>query len=107
MKARLQILPDEPRGIAWPSSARGVKTFGKSFIKTQKFAQTVLLSQATSETHAFSYQLLLRERCTLNGLPVLNGRKEWATVGQYGPKPLGYTRHTVDRTMGCDAERRS
>lgn len=24
MKARLKILPDEPRGVAWPSSARGV-----------------------------------------------------------------------------------
>jgi hypothetical protein len=25
------------------------------------------------------------------GLPALSGRKEWATVGQYGPNPLGYT----------------
>ena len=37
---------------------------------------------------------------------MLNGRKEWATVGQYGPKRLGYTRHTVDRTMGRYSERR-
>ena len=63
-------------------------------------------TQVTSETHALSYKLLLRERCTLSGLSVLNGRKEWATVGQYGPKPLGYTRHTVDGTMGCNFERR-
>ena len=41
------------------------------------------------------------------GLPVLNGRKEWATVGQYGPKLLGYTLHTMVGTMGRDAERRS
>ena len=71
------------------------------------WCETVLLSQATSETHALSYKFLLRGRCTLSGLPVLNGRKEWATVGQYGPKHLGYTRHTVDGTMGCDSERRS
>ena len=38
--------------------------------------------------------------------PRQNGRKEWATVGQYDPKRLGYTRHTVDRTMGCYSERR-
>ena len=58
-------------------------------------------------THVFSCELPLRGRCTLNRLPVLNGRKEWATVGQYGPKLLGYTRHTVDGTMGCDLERGS
>ncbi len=41
------------------------------------------------------------------GLPALSGRKEWATVGQYGPNPLGYTRHTMVGTMGSDSERRS
>ena len=30
MKARLKILPDEPRGGAWPSSARGVNCPVKS-----------------------------------------------------------------------------
>ena len=70
-------------------------------------AQIVLLSQATSETHALSYYPYPRIRSTLRGLPVLNGRKEWATVGQYGPKPMGYTRHTVDETTGCNSERRS
>ncbi len=30
MKARLKVLPDEPRGSAWPSSARTVKRAVKS-----------------------------------------------------------------------------
>ena len=34
-------------------------------------------------------------------------RKVWATVGLYGPNLLGYTRATMARTMGCNAERRS
>ncbi len=34
-------------------------------------------------------------------------RKEWATIGQYAPNLLGYTRATMVETMGCDSERRS
>ena len=30
-----------------------------------------------------------------------------ATVGLYAPNPLGYTRATLVRTMGCDPERGS
>ncbi len=30
MKARLKILPNKPRGVAWPSSARGVSRQVKS-----------------------------------------------------------------------------
>ena len=30
-----------------------------------------------------------------------------ATVGLYAPNLLGYTRATMDVTMGCNAERRS
>ena len=33
-------------------------------------------------------------------------RKEWATVDLYGPNLLGYTRHTMVKTMGSDSERR-
>ena len=47
-------------------------------------AQTVSLSRVTSETLANSCYFPLRGRGTLFGLPVLNGRKERATVGQYG-----------------------
>ena len=34
-------------------------------------------------------------------------RKVWATIGQYAPNLLGYTRATMVRTMGCDPERGS
>ena len=70
-------------------------------------AQTVSLSRVTSETPAYSCQFPLRGRCTLYGLPVLNGRKMRATVGQYGLNLTGYTWHTMGKTMGCDSERRS
>ena len=32
-------------------------------------------------------------------------RKEWATVDLYGPNLLGYTRHTLDKTMSFKPER--
>ncbi|QLJ53044.1 MAG: hypothetical protein Sv326_0869 [Candidatus Fermentimicrarchaeum limneticum] len=41
------------------------------------------------------------------GLPVLNRRKETATVGQYALNLPGYTWHTMVETMGCHSERRS
>ena len=34
-------------------------------------------------------------------------RKVWATIGQYGPNLLGYTRDAVVETMGYDPERGS
>lgn len=34
-------------------------------------------------------------------------RKVRATIGLYAPNPLGYTRATMVRTMGCNSERRS
>ncbi len=67
----------------------------------------VLLSQATSETHALSYQrILFWMPGTLRGPPMINRRKEWTTVGPYAPNPLGNTRATMAETMGSDAERR-
>ena len=41
------------------------------------------------------------------GTAVETLRKVWATIGQYGPNLLGYTRATMAKTMGCHAERRS
>ena len=70
-------------------------------------AQTVSLSRVTSETPAHCCELPLRRGCTLCGLPALSGRKEGATVGQYGLNPLGYTWHTMTETMGCNPERGS
>jgi hypothetical protein len=42
---------------------------------------------------------------TLWGPPVLNRRKVRATVGQYAPNLPGYTRATMDGTMGPSPER--
>ena len=39
MKARLKILPDEPRGAAWPSSARGANCQVKSCNERDPHAQ--------------------------------------------------------------------
>lgn len=35
----------------------------------------------------------------------LSQRKDWSTVGQYAPNIPGYTRATMDMTMGNDPER--
>ena len=37
----------------------------------------------------------------------VSGRKVWATVGQYVPNLLGYTRVAMVRTMGCNPDRGS
>ncbi len=44
---------------------------------------------------------------TLGGPLALSQRKERATVGQYAPNPLGYTRVTMRRTMRCNPVRGS
>ena len=44
---------------------------------------------------------------TLGGPLALSQRKERATVGPYAPNPLGYTRVTMRRTMGCNSVRGS
>ena len=41
----------------------------------------------------------------LMGTAVETQRKEWATVGLYGPNLLGYTRATMAGTRGCNTER--
>ena len=33
--------------------------------------------------------------------------KVWATLGEYSPNPLGYTRASTLNTTRCDSERRS
>ena len=41
------------------------------------------------------------------GTALETGRKVQATVGLYAPNPLGNTRATMVRTLGCNSERRS
>ena len=92
MKVSLKGLPDEPRGSAWPSSARAVRCPVKSGNERDLYLQ---LLTATCWTEHFAETALE------------TGRKVQATVGLYAPNPLGYTRATMVVTMGCNSEKRS
>ncbi len=91
MKVMLKTLPDEPRGGAWPSSARAVKCPVKSGNERDLYPQ--LLTTSGIEH--------------IVGTALETGRKVQATVGLYAPNPLGYTRATMVGTMGYDPERGS
>ncbi len=92
MKVRLKALLDEPRGSAWPSSARAARCPVKSGNEQDLCLQ--LLTSSLDGVHIVETALETR-------------RKVQATAGQYAPNPLGYTRATMVRTMGYDSERRS
>ncbi len=91
MKVSLKGLLDEPRGSAWPSSARAVRCPVKSGNERDLYLQ--LLTAFRTE-HFVETALE-------------TGRKVQATIGLYAPNPLGYTRATMVGTMGCNSERRS
>ena len=92
MKVRLKVLPDKPRGVAWPSSARAVRCPAKPGNERDLYPQ--LLAFFFEGVHSVGTALETR-------------RKVQATIGLYGPNLLGYTRATMVRTMGCNSERRS
>lgn len=89
MKVVLKTLPDEPRGSAWPPSARAVRCPVKSGNEQDLCPQ--LLTNSVIEH--------------IVGTALVTGRKVQATVGLYAPNLLGYTRATMVRTMGCYPER--
>ena len=91
MKVSLKGLPNEPRGSAWPSSARAARCPVKSGNE-----RDLHLQLPTS----FAIGHIVRTAPE-------KGRKVQATVGLYAPNLLGYTRATMVRTMGCNSERRS
>ena len=91
MKVVLKTLPDEPRGSAWPPSARAVRCPVKSGNEQDLYLQL----PPTSGIEHFGETAFVRRR------------KVQATVGLYAPNPLGYTRATLVRTMGCNPERGS
>ncbi len=91
MKVRLKVLPDEPRGIAWPPSARTVRCPVKSG-NEQDLRPQLLTSYAIEHIVGTAFE---------------KRRKVQATVGLYGPNLLGYTRATMVGTMGRNSERRS
>ena len=92
MKVRLKVLPDEPRGGAWPSSARAARCPVKSGNERDLYLQLLTSSYAIEH---------------IVGTALERERKVQATVGLYAPNLLGYTRATMVRTMGYDSERRS
>ncbi len=92
MKVRLKVLPDALRGGAWPPSARAVRCPVKSGNERDLYLH--LLTLFLEGVHNVETALETM-------------RKVQATVGLYAPNPLGYTRATMVRTMGCNSERRS
>ena len=92
MKVSLKGLPNEPRGSAWPPSARAVRCPVKSGNERDLYLQ--LLTSRNVIEH-------------IVGTALERERKVQATVGLYAPNPLGYTRATMVVTMGCDSEKRS
>ena len=93
MKVSLKGLPNEPRGSAWPPSARAARCPVKSGNERDLYLQLLTGSFRTTE-HIVGTALETR-------------RKVQATVGLYAPNPLGYTRATMVATMGCHPERGS
>ncbi len=91
MKVRLKTLPDEPRGSAWPPSARAVKCPVKSGNEQDLYLQLLT---------TFGIEHFV-------GTAFVRRRKVQTTVGLYAPNLLGYTRATMVGTMGCNSERRS
>ena len=91
MKVSLKGLPDEPRGSAWPPSARVVGCPVKSGNERDLYPQ--LLTTVYGIEHIVETALE-------------TGRKVQATVGLYAPNLLGYTRATMVWTIGCYSERR-
>ncbi len=91
MIVRLTVLLDEPRGSAWPSSARAVRCPAKSGNERDLYPQ---LLPTFRIGHIVETALETR-------------RKAQATIGLYAPNLLGYTRATMVGTMGYNSERRS
>ena len=69
--------------------------------------QGVLLSQITNETLIPICQGLSADHGTIGRPLARSQRKARATVGQYDPNVMGYTRNTKDGTMGATPRGRS
>ncbi len=92
MKVSLKGLPNEPRGSAWPPSARAVRCPVKSGNERDLYLQLLTSSYVIEHIVGTAFE---------------RKRKVQATVGLYAPNPLGYTRATMVMTIGCDSEKRS
>ncbi len=83
-------LPDCSRGSAWPPS---VRTARRSVKSDNERDPHLYLPPGSPD------------RGTIGRPLALSQRKGRATVGQYAPNAMGYTRNTKDGTMGCYSER--
>ena len=92
MKVSLNGSLDALRGGAWRSSARVLRCSVKS--ENERDLRFQLPPSFFEDEHTGKTAF---ERM----------RKVQATVRLYAPNVLGYTRHTLVGTTGCDSERRS
>ena len=92
MKVSLNGLPNEPRGSAWPPSARAVRCPVKSGNERDLYLQLLTSSYVIEHIVGTAFE---------------RRRKVQATVGLYAPNLLGNTRATMVETMGHNSERRS
>ena len=92
MKDSLKGFLDEPRGSAWPPSARAVKCPVKSGNERDLHSQLLTGNFLTEHFVRTAFE---------------RRRKVQATVGLYAPNLLGYTRATMVGTMGYNPVRGS
>ena len=90
MKDSLKGFLDEPRGSAWPPSARAVKCPVKSGNERDLHSQLLTDNFGTEHFVRTAFE---------------RRRKVQATVGLYAPNLLGYTRATMVGTMGYNTVR--
>ena len=94
MKVLLNGVLDKLRDGAWPSSARVVRCSVKSENERDLCFQLLFIFSKGKVKH--------------NGRTAgVSQRKVQATVGLYASNLLGYTRHALVKTTGCNSERRS
>ncbi len=95
MKVSLKSLPNEPRGSAWPPSARAVRCPVKKY-EVFFYVKCFVFCSESGNERDLCLQLLTSyviEHIVRTALET--GRKVQATVGLYAPNPLGYTRATM------------
>ena len=103
MKASLKGLPNEPRGGAWPSSARAVTGQTVFWLTCSKSVQ---LSLVTSETCIRIYEQILMDDCVQYG-NCLRKKEEGAGYGRsVCPKSPGLHARNNGRDNGIRPRKR-
>ncbi len=71
--------------------------------RRQPVLRNDLLNQVTGETRVVNYY----RNGYISETALVTRRKVRATLGEYVPNPLGYTRAAMVRSERCNSERRS